>query len=152
MKEVVDDANDKKTPANQVKQEISRLKARTLEMQGMPEEQKNTQAWRKEFMELHQSYERLGVYDPEWRERQAIAGAAGMLATGIAVAPNVVIPALGRMAMGSMAGQVVTNVMLENAHSDADVAMAYVAGVGIELTVGSARRGCGCTGYCDNDA
>ena len=71
----------------------------------------------------------------------SIKEAKGAVVVGLGVAtaaaPQVMIPAMGRMAIGDMFGKVMTNVMLENAHSDADVAMAHVAGCGIELMVGS---------------
>jgi hypothetical protein len=101
----VADAEYKKTPSYQVEQELQHIKHRTKEMQGMIEAQKNTPEWRREFMDLHQAHERLGVFDPEWRERQAIAGGVGVVAGLTAIAPEVMLPLMGRMAVGHLAGK-----------------------------------------------
>ncbi len=129
----VADAEYKKTPSYQVQQELLHIKHRTLEMQGMAEAQKNTPEWRKELMDLHQAHERLGVFDPEWRERQAIAGAAGMIGSLAAVAPQLTY----RMALGHFAGKAMTEGLLHSAQTESDVAMAHLVGFCVDLAVGS---------------
>ncbi|QOL19461.1 hypothetical protein [Candidatus Bodocaedibacter vickermanii] len=129
----VADAEYKKTSAYQIEQELQHIKARTQEMQKMSAAEKNTPEWRKEFMDLHQASERLGVFDPEWRERQATAGAAGMVGTLAVLAPQFTY----RMMLGHLAGKAMTEGLLQNAHSEEDVAMAHLVGLTTDLTMGS---------------
>ena len=129
----VADAEYKKTSAYQIEQELQHIKARTQEMQKMSAAEKNIPEWRKEFMDLHQASERLGVFDPEWRERQANAGAAGMVGTLVGLAPQFT----SRMALGYLAGKAMTEGLLQNANSEEDVTMAHLVGLATDLTMGS---------------
>jgi hypothetical protein len=116
LQDVVE-AKYKKTSAYQIEHELQHIKARTKEMQAVPQGARDA-AWREEFMDLHQAQERLGVFDPEWRERQAIAGAAGMVAAATAVAPQVMVPMMGRMAIGGIAGESTRQVLLQEGFSE----------------------------------